>query len=178
MTNEQIFYSILCSIVASFIFLFLVLLFFKPKVRISPFVCKGKFMEDDSIEYYFIKLVNVSLFSAYDISIELLEVDRYPTSNGQMNNRFRPLTLVLNHVSHIPGYRPSWIRKNAPYAIRVRTTEDLANILANDHKSVMVKISLRHGLTGLVKVHSKEYTDCDQVKNGKFNYGLKFGSLN
>jgi hypothetical protein len=178
MTNEQILYSILCSVAASFLFLFLVLLFFKPKIRISPFVCKGKFIEGDCIDYFFIKLVNVSLFSAYDIIIELLEVDRYPTSNGQMNQRFRPLTLVLNHISHIPGYRPSWIRKNAPYAIRVRTTEDLTNILINDYKSVMVKISLRHGLTGLVKVHSKEYIDTDQIKSGKFNYGLKFGSLN
>ena len=177
MSNEQIFYSILCSIIASFIFLFLVLFFFKPKVRISPYICKGKFVDDDSTDYYFIKLVNVSLFSAYDISIELLEVDRYPTSNGQMNNRFRPLRLVLNHVSHIPGYRPSWMRKNAPYAIRVRSAEDLSDILRNDYKSVMVKVSLRHGLTGLVKVHSKEYTDSDQIKNGKFGYGLKFGSF-
>lgn len=135
-------------------------------------------MDDDNIDYYFIKLINVSLFSAYDISIELLEVDRYPTQNGQMNNRFRPLTLVLNHVSHIPGYRPSWLRKNAPYAIRVRTKENLDSILTNDYKSIMVKISLRHGLTGLVKVHSKEYTDSVQIKNGKFDYGLKFGSVN
>lgn len=178
MTKEDILYSILCSIIASFIFLFLVLILFKPKIRISPFVCKGKFMEGDNTDYYFIKLINISLFSAYDISIELLEVDRYPTPNGQMNNRFRPLTLVLSHVSHIPGYRPSWLRKNAPYAVRVRTTEKLDAILSNDYKSVMVKVSLRHGLTGLVKVHSKEYTDSIQIKNGKFDYGLKFGSKN
>jgi hypothetical protein len=178
MTKEAIFYSVLCSVIASFIFLFLVLIFFKPKIRISPFVCKGKYMEGDETEYYFIKLINISLFSAYDVVIELLEVDRYPTPNGQMNNRFRPLTLVLSHVSHIPAYRPSWLRKNAPYAVRIRTTEELNKILTNDYKSVMVKISLRHGLTGLVKVHSKEYTDSTQIKNGKFDYGLKFGSIN
>lgn len=176
MTNIQILYSILCSIVASFIFLFVVLFIFKPKIRISPFVCKSNYLDDE--DYYFIKLINISIFSAYDITFELLEVDRYPTPNGQMNDRFRTLTLVLNQISHIPGYRPSWLRKNAPYAIRVRTKEDLTDILKNDYKSVMIKISLRHGLTGLVKVHSKEYTDTEQIKNGKFGYGLKFASMN
>lgn len=164
--------------ISAFIFLFIVLLFFKPKLRISPFVCKGKFVEGDDTEYYFIKIINVSLFSAYNVSIELLEVDSYPTINGQMHNRYRPLTLVLNRISNIPGYRPSWLRKNAPYAIRVRTTEDLNGILSNDYKSVMVKVSLSHGLTGLVKVSSKEYTEAGQIKTGKFNYGRKFGSLN
>lgn len=176
--TQTVLLSVLCSIVASFIFLFLVLILFKPKIRLSPFVCKGKYMEGDETQYYFIKMINVSLFSAYDVTVELLEVDRYPTQNGQMNDRLRPLTLVLSHISHIPGYRPSWIRKNAPYAIRVRTSEDLNRILSNDYKSVMVKVSLRHGLTGLVKVHTKEYTECSQIKNGKFEYGLKFGSLN
>jgi len=176
--TQNILLNIACSIVASFIFLFLVLLFFKPKVRLSPFVCKGRFMEGDNIDYFFIKIINVSFFSAYDVSVELLEVDSYPTINGQMNNRFIPLTLVLNHISNIPGYRPSWIRKNAPYAIRVRTVEDINKILSSDYKSVMVKVTLRHGLTGLVKVLTKEYTDCGQIKNGKFDYGLKFGSVN
>ena len=97
---QNILLNIACSIVASFIFLFLVLLFFKPKVRLSPFVCKGRFMEGDNTDYFFIKIINVSFFSAYDVSVELLEVDSYPTINGQMNNRFIPLTLVLNHISN------------------------------------------------------------------------------
>lgn len=176
MTTEEIVYSILCSVIASFFFLFAVLLLFKPKVRISPFVCKGTFT--DGKEYYFIKIINVSLFSAYDVCFELLEVDMYPSANGKINDRLQPLSLVLNKVSHIPGYRPSWIRKKAPYAIRIRTAENLESILTNDYKLVKVKVSLRHGLTGLVKVHSKEYTECSEISTGKFGYGLKFGSVN
>lgn len=126
------------------------------------------------LNYYFFKLINISLFSAYDVYIELLEVDRYPVANGQMNNRFRSLSLVSNRVSNIPGYLPSWVRKNAPYAITVRSTEDLHCLLKNEYKSIMIKVTLRHGLTGLVKVHSKEYANTAQIKNGKFNYGLKF----
>lgn len=177
MTAQEAFNNIMCSVGASFIFLFLVLLLFKPKIRISPFVCKGKFIEDDPTNYYFIKLINISIFSAYDVKMELLQVDRYPTGNGQMNCRFTNLSLVLDNISHFSGYRPSWWRRDAPYAIRVRTKANLEAILTNDYKSVMIKVSLRHGLTGLVKVYSKEYTDINQIKNVKFGYGLKFGDL-
>lgn len=172
MTSEQFFYSILCSILASFIFLFLVLLLFKPKIKLSPFICKSTYNGNET--FYFFKLVNVSVFSAYDVSIELLEVDRYLLPNGHMNDRFRQLTLVLNKVSNIPGYLPSWLRKNAPYAITVRSSENLDLLLSDDYKSVMIKVTLRHGLTGLVKVYSKEFASLSQIKEGKFNYGLKF----
>ncbi len=118
--------------------------------------------------------MNRSFFSAYDVKFELLQVDKYPASNGQMNCRFTKLSLVSNRLSNIKGYLPSWIRKNAPYAVRIRTEDNLFNILANDYKSVKIEITLRRGLTGLVKVHSLEYTDISQVKDRKFNYGKKF----
>lgn len=177
MSTEQIVLSIVTSIAASFIFLFIVLLLFKPKIKISPFICKGKFYSDDQDDYYFIKIVNVSLFSAYDVKFELLQVDKYPVSNGHMNSRLTELTLVSNSLTNLKGYRPSWIRKNAPYALRIRTKDKLSDILTNDYKSVIIKVSLRHGLTGLVKVHSKEYSDISLIKKGKFEYGKKFGSL-
>lgn len=175
MITKTTFYDLLTNLSASFVFLFLVLIFFKPKIIISPYICKGKYLGADQTDYYFIKIINISIFSAYDVSIELLEVDSYPMPNGQMNKRFRPLSLILHKVSHIAGYRPSWIRKNAPYALRIRTSENLEKILNDDYKAVMIKVSSRHGLTGLVKIHSKEYVDITQLKKGKFSYGLKFG---
>ena len=178
MTNEQLLLSIACSIIASFIFLFLVLILFKPKIRISPFIIKGKFTNGDDYEYHFIKIINVSLFGAYDVKFELLQVDKYSTINGQMNCRLTDLSLISNSVSNIKGYRPSWMRKNAPYALRIRTKDNLTEILTDDYKSVMLKVSLRHGLTGLVKVKSVEYIDQGYVKSGRFGYGLKFGPVN
>lgn len=177
MISKEFFLDILSSVIASFVFLFLVLLVFKPKIRISPFICKGKFASDDPLDYFFIKIINISFFSAYDAKFELLLVDKYPTTNGQMNCRLTDLSLVSDSISNIKGYRPSWIRKNAPYALRIRTKDDLSAILTNDYKSVMIKVSLRHGLTGLAKVHTRDYTDINQIKNGKFEYGLNFGDL-
>lgn len=172
--TETILLGAVGSLIASFIFLFLVLILFKPKIKISPFMCRYKHDEIDKQEFYFIKIVNLSFFGAYDINAELLELDRYPALNGMMNTRYKSLTLVSNKVSHIPGYLPSKLRRDAPYAVRLRTKEDIASILNSEYKSVVIKISLRHGLTGLVKVHSKEYVNPEDIRDRKFNYGLKF----
>jgi hypothetical protein len=154
-----------------------VLIFFKPKILISPHICKGRLNDSDPTEYYFIKTINISLFSAYDIRFELLHTDKYTAENGQMHTRNTSLMLIADKASHIPGYRPGWIRKNVPYAVRVRTTEKLSEILRNDYKSVKIKVSLRYGLTVLSKVKTKEYTDTSQVKTGRFRYGLNYGVL-
>lgn len=177
-TWDHFLFGLTYAIVASFIFLFLVLIFFKPKILVSPHICKGRLNDTDTTIYYFIKIINISLFSAHDIKIDLELVDKYVAENSQMNTRQTQLTLVCDRGSHIPGYRPSWWRKNAPYAVRIRSTENLTELLADDHKSIRVKISLRHGLTGLVKVKTKEYTDPSHIKSGRFKYGLNFGILN
>jgi hypothetical protein len=53
----------------------------------------------------------------------------------------------------------------------------LEDILKDDHKSVLIRVSLRHGLTGLVKVKTREYSDPSHLKDGRFKYGLNFGIL-
>ncbi len=176
MSKSEMFCSILCSIIASFIFLFIVLILFKPKIKLSPLICKGPY-KDGVDEFFSFKLVNTSLFSAYDISIELIEMDRYPIANGQMNTRNTNLALVLDRISSVPSYRPSWIRKDAPYAVIVRSSDKIDEVLKNDYKSVMLQVTLRHGLTGLMRVKTKEYTNPSQIKEGKFAYGLKFEPL-
>lgn len=176
MTETELINNIFCSVIASFIFLFAVLILFKPKILLSPFICKSKF-KNGKEDFYSFKFINISIFSAYDVQIELLEVDSYPVANGYMNERLTHLQLVLDRVSNIPGYRPSWIIKNAPYAIVVRASEEISEILKDDYKSIIIKVTLRHGLTGLVKVFTKKYTDLSQIKSGKFNYGLKFAPI-
>ncbi len=73
---QQFWVGSLESLTASFGFLFLVLFLFKPKIKISPHICKGRLIESDPSDYYFIKIINYSLFSAYDIKFELIQVER------------------------------------------------------------------------------------------------------
>jgi len=178
MTTTQFWLNVSTSFTASFIFLFVLLILFKPKILISPNICKGKLNDSDPNEYYFIKIINYSLFNAFDVKAELIQNETYTSEKKQLNTRNTSLSLVVGQVSHIPGYRPSWLRKNAPYAIRVRTIDALEPILNDDHKSVIIKVSLRHGLTGLAKVKTREYSDISHLKKGRFKYGLTFGVLN
>lgn len=173
-STETIFFNIFCSLISSLIFLFLVLIFFKPKLKISPFICKS-ILEFENDEVHVIKLVNKSWFSAYDIKVELHLLHKYPTPpSGMMNKRYTPLNLKLNNISHIPAYRPFILRKEADHAIRIRTGENLSALLEEPNNLIELKVSLRHGLTGLSKVYKQEYADVCEVRKGKFSYGTKF----
>ncbi len=88
-TLSHFLFGLTYALIASLIFLFVVLIFFKPVIEISPFICKPKPLEGE---------------------------DQY-------------------------------------------------------------EISLRHGLTGLTKVFMQEYSDTNQIIDGKFTYGSKFGVM-
>lgn len=127
---------------------------------------------------YFFKIVNKSLFTAYEIKVELMILEIRPTPpTGMTNIRMLPLSLVYDTHSNLPGYRPKWIRKEADHCLRFRTREDLSSIISDEFKSVRVQIIAKHGLTGLVKVFTQEFSDEQQIKQGKFSYGTKFGVI-
>jgi hypothetical protein len=173
------FFNVGCSLIASLFFLFVVLLMFKPKLKIAPFICRTKLEFDGETFYYVFKIVNRSLFSAYDVKAELSLLRKYPTPpSGMMNTRFTPLTLALSQISNIPSRRPEWIRKGAEHAIRLRTMEDLTQLLEDEYCSIELRISLRHGLTGLSRVIRREFSHVSQIKHSNFTYGSKFDTLN
>ena len=177
--TQSILLNIGCSFLASLAFLFTVLICFKPKLKLSDFICKNNNQfKNVYTTYYFFKIVNKSLFSAYDINVELNIIEKYPTSpSGMMNKRTIPLSLELDFVSHLPPFRPKWWRKDAEHCIRFRTKDNLDEIIADEHKSVQLQVTLRHGLTGLVKVFYQDYADLSLIKEGKFTYGTKFGVM-
>lgn len=167
--------NVICGVIASLIFLFIVLLFLKPSIKISPFICKAKVEFDNETIYHSFKIINKSWFSAFDIKLELYELKKYPMPpNGVMNTRFTPIALILNKISNIPPHRPACIRKEGLQAIRIRTRIDIEALLKDPNISVQLEVSLRHGLTGLTKVFRIDYSDISEVKYGKFTYGTKF----
>ncbi|HTD94263.1 MAG TPA: hypothetical protein VK644_10640 [Chitinophagaceae bacterium] len=177
--NWSIFwYDISIEIFGSLVFLFGILIVFRPWVSISPFLCKNQSEFQNEGTMYFLKIVNKSLFTAYDIEVELAVLQRRPTPpSGMTNVRMVPLNLVYNSHSYLPGYRPRWIRKDAAHCLRFRTKENLDSIILDDFKSVRVQVTLKHGLTGLVKVFTNEYSDIQEIREGRFSYGTKFGVI-
>ncbi|HEV2481107.1 MAG TPA: hypothetical protein VGS79_15650 [Puia sp.] len=164
------------AIVASLIFLFLVLWLFKPKIRIAPYVCR--IGDRGEAVYYSFKIVNVSFFPAHDVKIELHKTRRITMGAGKYNNERERITLVNGEISHLPARQPFWRRKDSdPHCLTVRSIEDISEILEDPNKGISLQVSLRHGLTGLPKVFDQEYGQGTPIKNGRFAPGTKFEKL-
>lgn len=161
------------GIIGSFIFLFVVLFLFKPKIKIATFLTD--MVNNAGQTIYVFKFVNRSFFSAHEIKIELHKMRRIPMGSGNVNYEYYPLTLLSNSISHIPARPPFWKKNLAyPHCITVRSTENLNDILADPYTGIMLRVSLKHGLTGLSKVFEQEYGNQEDIKTGKFKPGTKF----
>ena len=171
--NKDLFISVTGALVASYIFL---LIAFKPKMKIAKKICKLYWSPDPSTTpttpWYVFKIVNKSIFSAFNISVELNKIQTFETDGGT-NVRRTPINIVSSHLTSIPPYRPFWCwwAKNAEYAMQFRTAENLEAILAEDTSKLRIQITCSHGLTGLSKVKRMEYAVESSIKSGRFKYG-------
>lgn len=169
----QFYIELLGGTISALIFLFLLLWLFKPKVSMANFICFNT-----TGGYYVFKFVNMSCFAAHDIHVELHKIRRIPMGSGLVNNEYEKLSLVNGHISHVPG-RAFKINKNKanPHCILVRSHENINTILRDDMNAVALKISLKHGLTGLSNVFEQEFGNPEDVRTGKFKPGTKFGNI-
>ncbi|MBX7125699.1 MAG: hypothetical protein K1X47_08410 [Cyclobacteriaceae bacterium] len=67
--------EILGGLTGAFIFLFIVLWFVRPKIRIAGFLCK---IPNGGIDYYHFKFVNDSFFDAHDVKIDCMRFEKFP----------------------------------------------------------------------------------------------------
>lgn len=172
----QLSIELLGGIIGGLIFLFIVLLAFRPKVSICDFICVSQ--PDGMQDTYFFKFVNKSFFAAHDINIELFSVKKIPMGGGSFNQKLDKLELLLSHVSHIRG-RPALLTKKLDnrHCLVVRCHVNLNEILRIETNAILFKVSLKHGLTGLAEVFEQEYGNEEDIRKGKFKPGTKFGSV-
>lgn len=165
--------NILCSVAASLIFLMLVLHFLRPLVAISPVIVKGKDTSDAEKVAYSIKIVNKSLFKAFDINVELHEVRQIPAHPSGFHTQLKKIPLI---VEHFPCLAPNRLfgRKDGVNCVQFRTNADIEKIVSNEQRTLKFQIILRHGLTGLSEIFQKEYVLKELIKNGQFSNGNKF----
>ena len=172
---KELLMGISTSLVASLIFLFILLIFLRPRVKIAPIICLQKdIFENTSRDCYIFKIINLSYFSAYDISLELCNQVTYPVKDG-INYRYFPLKLKTNHLNFVAPYRPRWYKKEyGKYAMLFITYENISEIIDNERNSIKIQVTLKHGLTGLTKVFSAEYVSTSDIAKGYFAFGNNF----
>ena len=86
--------------------------------------------------------------------------------------------MLNGDISHIPHRLLFWGKNDAnPHCITVRSEENLNQILSEESNGICLRVSLKHGLTGLSKVFEQEYGNEQDIKDGKFKPGTKFVTL-
>ena len=170
MTVADYFLSISCNLLAAVVFLYFILYCLRPKIEISPYIIKVADYDNPEINAFHFKMVNKSKHSAFDVRLELNLLKKNTVKKGKMDTRRTPIDLKRSFISHVPrGKSDKKTQQFAPHAVIFRCLQDIESTL-NDMTCLELQITIRHGLSGLSKVFSEEFT-LGSIKKGKFAYG-------
>lgn len=177
---SDFFIGVGASLLASFIFLFLILFTLAPSIRISPYIVKrdGIQNRNEPNTVYVFKFINKSFFKSFDINLELFKLERLPQEDGKWDTRFKRMEMVESSLKFVPGY---WyfgeISKTANFAVLPKTFENIESHIDDDHVYLQLQITARHGLTGLSRVFKKDFALASQcIKNGKHKHGKELNT--
>jgi hypothetical protein len=160
------------SLIASILFLYYILTYLRPQIKISPVIAHYKDLTIPGERRYYFKMINLSRYDAFDLRFRVCELIRIPAGNGKMHEQRKDMRVRFDHMAHVPKFRKIKDGETfAPHALIVTCLDDLLPILDDDNKCVELQVTLRHGLTGLARVFQYEYGNSSVVKNGIFDFG-------
>lgn len=167
--------SALSSLIASFIFLIVILVFLRPAIKTSKCIVLAL---EEGKPCYRIKFYNTSIFSAYDADVSLVALEERAAAPKGKHTYYQEIALGKNKFSVIHRWLPMCLAKNyAHNCTQVKTFENLEEILKDQHKTLQLKITLRHGLTGLSKTFVKDYHTESSLAKGLFEFGNTFAVI-
>lgn len=167
-TNYSFKQNVIVNLVSSLAFLFVILFAFRPKLRISKKIAKET-LDDGSIKYVF-KIVNWSLYNAFDVHVSIDERKLIPTPENRFDEELRALYLKRDFFATLPGIKIWDKYKTSSYGLQIYSDLDLDDILKDNRTSILLQITLKHGLTGLAKCYEKTYVK-KSIKTGSFADG-------
>ena len=158
--------GIISGLVTSFLFL-LILSGFRPKIKISPYIAKE--FDKDGVFYTF-KVVNLSKRSCINIKVDA-SVAYTEKVEGGITHWTKELKLNQTNVFEISGYRKK--DKNADYAWRFTTDDNLTKKWKGYPDTVRFRIIATDPTTGLSKAFLHEYNSkILALKEGSHNFGM------
>lgn len=164
-------FNIFCSFISSFLFIFVLLIFLKPKFDIVPLIAKSDspFDNSDAICYSF-KIINKSIFGAYDIEARSNYYYIIQGENSIINKVFSKIELKTNKINYISGYIP--FKKNyGNNCIQFISYENLSDKMKSSSTHIQFQITARHSLTGLNNIFTHEFVNKNVIKDGRFKEG-------
>ena len=147
------------------------LIFFKPKFQIVPFIAKNDSPFDNINEVcYSFKIINKSIFGAYDIEARTNYYHIRQGENGVVNKVFSKIELKTNKMNFVPR----WIPFKNGYGVncvQFFTYEDLSTALNNSLIQIQFQITAKHSLTGLNNIFTHDFVNKGTIVDGKFKEG-------
>lgn len=164
-------FNIVCSVIASFIFVYLLLIILKPKFRLIPIIARQDSPFDDVPDIcYAFKIVNKSLFGAYDVEARANFYTLRMGENGIYHRIFHKIELKTSKINYVP--RRKLFKKNyGDNCIQFFTYENLLDEVKDNKKYVQLQVTARHGLSGLSNIFTYDFIDNSFIKNGMFCAG-------
>lgn len=171
------------SFIASIVFLFFVFALIKPSAEMSDYIANVPKppLEDTGLKsHYRFKIMNHSIFRAYDLVIYIYKKERVSQSGNDIRRSL--LAKIDGYEIGIPYLQSSLLSlfdKSRPHACQFRPSRfikdsDFYNAISGD-SSIEVLVTLRHGLSGLQGIFIKEFPNEDCIKDGYFKHGYQLG---
>ena len=169
-TWNHFLFGLTYALSASFIFLFLILIFLRPYIKISKSIASH--VDEFGKPCFRIKFYNCSIFSAHDAVVDLRALQEIPAEpKGKDILLIQNIQLTTSRFPSIPRWIPTMLVKNyAFHCFQIKTYDDLNDILKERTHSLQMRIVLKHGLTGLSKNFVREF-HANSIVKGEFEFG-------
>nr|WP_299074354.1 hypothetical protein [uncultured Allomuricauda sp.] len=178
--HVSLFFKIFCGLLASGIFLYILFLTLKPKLKISEWVCihKEEVEEEDgngnkikkTIDWYEFKVVNKSLYNAYDVRFSLNLRVPFIVNSDRVNHDLLPIEMREGNLPYIPRYRRA--KNMAEHAILVGTKHDIMTDINTPNLDYELTVIAKHGLSNMTSIAYKRFKSKSCVKEGhEFIFG-------
>jgi hypothetical protein len=168
--------SLICNLIASSIFLFIVFILLRPRITIAEVIARNVDEKTNQTKFVF-KICNKSFFRAYDIKIELYRAKTVRNSGNHIELQNIGIFKSVSAAPSLAKYklidRIQKAKQNETYefALQVRTLEDIEPILKDPQKFIRLQVEARHGLTGLQSIFVQDYDDTSCICDGTFQSG-------
>ena len=162
---ENLLIGVSGSLVASVVFL-LALFLLRPKIAFSPYIADQSKPDDPM---YGFKILNKSRFPITHLEFQLTLISPKAVPNGVVL-RNKLVALTKDKIFEVGGY--SKRDKNAEYALRIGTPENLSEICSSEGQSLRFTVTAQHSFSGFSRVFTKFYLPQSDIKRGHHEFGL------
>ena len=163
--------SLLISVIGTTVVLSFLFWRVKPRIEIGDKIAVIKSKEGKKI--YKFKFINKSKYAAFDVNLILDEVSEIHAQNNEdgVHVVAEPIPLTTDRLLYVSPKKKK-VKRYADNCITVRVLErDLHEILKQQGKSLVLRITVKHGFSNLSGTFERKYNMVGCIKPGDFTFG-------